>query len=117
MIWALHKGSTLHYVFTVSFLAVISYFIGYLTFLIGRLLHKRGIFQNFKNKFFPEQISQLKKYGLFLIIVAAITPVPWSAVCLLVGSAGYPTDKFMRYAIFRILRFAVYGFIVFKTLA
>ncbi|MDR2910034.1 MAG: hypothetical protein LBV47_01515 [Bacteroidales bacterium] len=116
MIWAFNKGDTLHYVFTVSFLAVVSYFIGYLTFLIGRLLHKKEIFKNLQKKFFTEQISQLKKYGLFLIIVAAITPVPWSAVCLLVGSSGYPSDKFMKYAISRILRFAVYGFIVFKTL-
>lgn len=116
MIWAFHKGGTLFYVLNVAFLAAVSYFTGYLMFVIGRLLHKRKVFRIFKRKFFTEQIAQLKKYGLFLIIVAAMTPVPWSAVCLLVGSAGYPTGNFLKYALFRILRFAVYGFIVFKTL-
>ena len=115
MIWAFNKGGTFHYILNVSFFAVVSYFMGYLTFLIGQLLHKRTFFNTFRKRFFMEQIPQLKKYGLFLIIVAAMTPVPWSAVCLLVGSAGYPSGKFLKYALFRILRFAVYGFIVFQT--
>ncbi len=40
---------------------------------------------------------------------------PWSGTCLLVGSAGYPSDRFLKLALFRILRFAMYGFIVYQT--
>jgi membrane protein DedA with SNARE-associated domain len=115
MIWAFNKGGTLHYILNVSFFAAVSYAMGYITFLIGQFLHKRATFRYVRRRFLIQQAPQLKKYGLFLIIVAAMTPIPWSAVCLLIGSAGFPTGKFLKYALFRILRFVVYGFIVFQS--
>lgn len=115
MIWAFNKAGAAHYVLNVAFFAIVSYAMGYITFLIGQFLHKRISFRFIRRKFLAQQTPLLKKYGLFLIIIAAMTPVPWSAVCLLVGSAGYPSKKFLTYALFRILRFAVYGYIVFQT--
>ena len=115
MIWAYNKAGVGSYFIYVGFFAVVSYFMGYITFLIGQFLYKRISFRKFKRKFLTNQTPLLKKYGLFLIIIAALTPVPWSAVCLLVGSAGYPTPRFLKYALFRILRFAVYGYIIFQT--
>jgi len=115
MIWAYNKGDIPHYILNVAFFAAVSYSLGYLNFLIGQFLYKRVIFRYFRKIFFRETWPQLSKYGLFLIIVAALTPVPWAAVCLLVGSAGYPAKRFLLYALFRILRFIVYGYIVFQT--
>ena len=115
MIWAYNKGGTLHYFLNVAFFAAVSYAMGYLTFLIGQFLMKRATFRLLRRKFFIRQATMLRKYGLFLIILAALTPIPWSAVCLLVGSAEYPSKKFLKYALFRILRFAVYGYIIFQT--
>ncbi len=115
MIWALHKGGTWHYVFNVAFFAVVSYLLAYLNFLIGQFFHKRVLFRYVRKKYFRDVWPLLNKYGLFLIIVAALTPVPWSATSLVVGSAGYPSRKFLFYAISRLIRYAVYGFIVFQT--
>lgn len=115
MIWAINKSDLAHYILNLSFFAVASYFSGYLTFLIGKFLYKRVTFRYVRIRFLKKLWPQLKKYGIFLIIVAALTPIPWSGTCLLVGSAGYPTGRFLRYAVFRILRFAVYGYIVFQT--
>jgi len=115
MIWAYNKGDIPHYILNIAFFAAVSYSLGYLNFLIGQFLYKRVIFRYFRKRFFRETWPQLSKYGLFLIIVAALTPVPWAAVCLLVGSAGYPAKRFLLYALFRILRFIVYGYIVFQT--
>lgn len=115
MIWAFNKGDTFHYILNVGFFAVISYGLGYLNFLIGQYLYKRVIFRYFRKRFFKASWEQLRKYGLFLILVAAITPVPWAAVCLLVGSADYPAKKFLKYALARLLRFAIYGFIVYQS--
>lgn len=115
MIWAYNKGGAWHYIFNVAFFAGVSYAMGYLTFLIGQFLLRRATFRWLRRKFFVQQSKMLKKYGLFLIIIAALTPVPWSAVCLLIGSAEYPSKKFLKYALFRILRFAVYGYLIFQT--
>jgi membrane protein DedA with SNARE-associated domain len=115
MIWAMNKGSATHYVLNLTFFALVSYVLGYLTFLIGKFLYKRVSFRYIRIRFLKNSWPQLKKYGIFLIIVAALTPIPWSATCILVGSAGYPTERFLRYSLFRLLRFAVYGYIVFQT--
>lgn len=115
MIWAINKDSVAHYFLNLAFFAAVSYLMGYLTFLIGSLIYKRPTFRLFRIRFLKTSWPLLKKYGLFLIIVAALTPIPWSAVSLLVGSAGYPSKKYLKYALFRFLRFAVYGYIVYQT--
>ncbi len=115
MIWAINKASVSHYFMNLAFFGLASYFLGYVNFLIGKFLYKRVSFRYVRIKFLKKSWPQLKKYGIFLIVVAALTPLPWSAVCLLVGSAGYPTGRFLRYAVFRIIRFAVYGYIIFQT--
>ena len=115
MIWAVRKANPANYFIILSFLAIVSYGLGYLTFLIGRYIYKRVTFRYIRIKFLKKSWPQLRKYGIFLIIVAAITPIPWSATCLLVGSAGYPSVRFLKYAVVRIIRFAVYGYIVFQT--
>lgn len=115
MIWAVKKANITHYFLNLAFFGIASYILGYLNFLIGKFLYKRVFFRYVRIKFLKALWPQLKKYGIFLIIVAALTPLPWSGTCLLVGSAGYPGERFLRYSLFRILRFAVYGYVIFQT--
>ncbi len=115
MIWAINKDTLTHYFMILAFLASVSYLMGYINFLIGGLLYKRSSFRLFRMKFLKQTLPLLKKYGLFLIIIAALTPIPWSAVSLLVGSAGYPSKRYLKYALFRLLRFAVYGYFIYQT--
>jgi hypothetical protein len=115
MIWAINKADVAHYFLNLGFFAVVSYAMGYLTFLIGQFFYRRVTFRYFRRKFLKDSWPLLRKYGLFLIIVAALTPVPWSAVGLLVGSAGYPSKRYLKYALFRFVRFALYGYLIFQT--
>ncbi len=115
MIWAINKATISHYFMNLAFFTLVSYLMGYVTFIIGSFFYKHDGFKRFSKSIFKEQWPLLKKYGLFLIIVAALTPVPWAAVSLLVGSAGYPSKRYLKYALFRILRFAIYGYIIFQT--
>ena len=115
MIWAINKADTLHYFLNLVFFASVSYFMGYLTFLIGQFFYKNETFKFWKRKILKDSSQLVNKYGIFLIVVAALTPLPWAAVSLLVGSAGYPSKRYLKYALFRFLRFAVYGYIVFQT--
>ena len=115
MIWAINKDTVAHYFLNLAFFAGVSYVMGYINFLLGQLIYKRTTFRYFRKKFLGDSWPMVKKYGLFLIIVAALTPIPWAAVSLLVGSAGYPSKRYLKYALFRFLRFAIYGYIVFQT--
>lgn len=115
MIWAVNKADTLHYFLNLIFFATLSYFMGYLAFLIGQFFYKNETFKYLKGKILKDSSRLVNKYGIFLIIVAALTPLPWSAVSLLVGSSGYLSRRYLKYALFRFLRFAVYGYIIFQT--
>jgi membrane protein YqaA with SNARE-associated domain len=88
---------------------------GYANFLIGQFLAGRTFFRIFSDRYLGKTLPLLRKYGMFLIIIAALTPVPWSASGLLVGSAGYPSGKFLLFSLSRIVRFAVYGFFVLQA--
>lgn len=115
MIWAVNKANLENYFYNVAFFAIASYIMGYITFLIGQYIRRQILFRYIRIRFLKKLWPMLRKYGIFLIIVAAITPLPWAAVSLMVGSAGYPHGRFLRYALFRLFRFALYGFIIFQT--
>lgn len=115
MLWAYHKGDVLHYVLNLTFFAGISYAAGYLAFFIGRFLRRTVIFRYMSRKFFKKYWPMFRKFGSALIIAAALTPLPWALISMLVGSTEYPLKRFTYFALFRILRFAIYGFIIFQT--
>ncbi len=115
MLWAYHKGDVYHYIFNLSLFAVISYGAGYLSFFIGRMLQKFVYFRLMSRKFFQKYWSLFRKYGSVLIIASALTPLPWALISMLVGTTEYPARRYLYFAVFRILRFAVYGFIIYQT--
>lgn len=113
--WAADKGFAWFYFINLAFFAVVSYSMGYVNFLIGQFLKDKSFFLSFSKRYLKNTLPLVRKYGLFLIIIAALTPVPWSASSLIVGSAGYPSKKYLLYALSRIVRFAVYGFFIFHA--
>ncbi|MGQ7869882.1 VTT domain-containing protein [Sunxiuqinia sp. sy24] len=115
MLWAYFKGDVWHYVFNIMFFAGVSYAAGYLAFIIGRYLRKMVLFRFLGRKFFSKYWPLFRKYGSFLIITAALTPLPWSLISMLVGSTEYPMKKYLNFALFRILRFGIYGYIIFQS--
>lgn len=115
MIWALNKGSLEGYVLNLAFFAAISYGAGYLTFLAGRYFSKVTYFRFFQRKFFAKYLPMLRKYGATLIIIAAMTPVPWATITLLLGTTNFKTRNFLLFALSRIFRFAFYGYLVYSS--
>jgi membrane protein DedA with SNARE-associated domain len=115
MIWALHKASTAHYFLNVAFFGLVSYAAGAAMFFIGKILAKRIFFRYLQKKFLSSLFPQVRKFGLFLIFVAALTPLPYSATSLVVGSSGYSTRYYLLAAISRLLRFGVYGYIIYQS--
>jgi len=113
MMWASGKGSAGFYFANLAFFAAVSYGMGYLNFLIGQFLKKKVFFRYIRIRYLKKTWPLFNKYGLFLIIIAALTPVPWSATSLIVGSAGFPAKRFLLYALSRLLRYGVYGYFLF----
>jgi membrane protein YqaA with SNARE-associated domain len=65
-------------------------------------------------KYLEQYQDNLKRYGGYLVFVGAVTPVPFSATCMLAGSVDLPFKNFLLICITRIIRFAVYGWMVWS---
>lgn len=115
MIWALKMGSLMVYIEIVLFLALISYGAGLVGYFFGRFLNTTILFRYARRRYFDKYQNYLHKYGFFLLIVAALTPLPFSAICMLVGSAKYPFKNFLFYTLFRFVRFGAYSFVIWQS--
>lgn len=115
MLWGMRAGEPSIYMQNVVALASISYLSGVIGYYIGSYFHRTTFYRLLRRRFLTKFESQFQEYGGFLIIVAALTPLPFSGICMLVGAAEYQLKRFLLVALSRFLRFAVYGFIIWNT--
>lgn len=115
MIWSIKNGAFEWYGLNVALLAAISYLAGVLGYFVGTHVQNVGIFRSIFKRYIKRYQNTLNRYGGFLIFVGAVTPVPFSAVCMLVGATGYNFYKFLLIATTRLLRFAAYAFVIYQA--
>jgi len=112
MIWSVKNGAFDAYYLNITLLASISFAAGVLGYFLGSFLKKR--LPTFFNRYILKYKNTLNRYGGLLIFVGAITPIPFSAICMLVGSTNYNFPRFLLIASARFLRFAVYAFTIYQ---
>jgi membrane protein YqaA with SNARE-associated domain len=112
MIWILDNVTISQYILNLTWLTLISYAAGVLGYFIGYYFTKTPLFKKIYEKYLKPYEGYLKKYGGFLVVVGAVTPVPYSATCMLAGSVHYPFKTFLLLCITRIIRFSFYGWMV-----
>jgi membrane protein DedA with SNARE-associated domain len=115
MIWALRNGSIAEYMILILILALISYLAGLAGYFFGRYLNTTLVYRFIRMKFLTKMERKLNIYGLYIIIVAALTPLPFSGVSMLVGSVKYPLRKYILYSLTRFIRFAVYSWFIWEA--
>jgi membrane protein YqaA with SNARE-associated domain len=114
LIWQ-SKGVLSEYVLNLTYLTLISYAAGVLGYYIGRYFSKTGIYQRIHQRYLMQYDEKLRTYGIYLVLVGAITPLPFSATCMLAGSVHTPIDRFLLVCVARIIRFAGYGWAVWAA--
>lgn len=115
MIWSLRTEVLSNYVYNVISLAAISYAAGVIGFLIGEYLNNTKFFVEMKKRVFGKFEEHLNNYGGFLVIVAAVTPIPFSGIAMLVGSVKYSFRRYLLFSLFRFVRFLVYSVIIWEA--
>jgi len=115
MIWAMRFESVTLYTLFIILFGIISYIAGICGFLAGKYLTHTLYYRYLRRRYLGKYQGKLQQFGFFLIIVAAVTPLPYSAISALMGSMNYPLKKFMLYALSRFIRFAVYALIIWKA--
>jgi membrane protein YqaA with SNARE-associated domain len=115
MVWILDKIEVSGYIINLSILTTISYGAGVLGYFIGKNFSKTPFYQNrIREKYLKQYEKNLKKFGGYLVFVGAVTPIPFSATCMLAGSVNMRFKYFLLICISRVLRFVVYGWMVWS---
>lgn len=112
LLWILHKISLFQYIINLAVLTILSYLAGVIGYLIGSNFSRTDFYKKLYVRYLLQYEQQLKRYGAFLVLVAAVTPIPYSATCMLAGSVNLPFRQFLFIGIARIIRFAAYGYLV-----
>ena len=115
MIWTL-DDPWYYYLTAVTCMTLVSLFAGWLNYRLGRYISEREFFMNLAVKRFKLNKYQKRfdQYGSGLIIVSALTPLPFALISLLTGTLSYPQLRYLIFASFRIIRFVVYGILVWN---
>lgn len=111
LIWQ-SKGVVSEYVLNLTYLTLISYAAGVIGYYIGYFFSKTSLYERISDRYLKQYDRQLKRYGIYLVLVGAVTPVPFSATCMLAGSVNISIRDFLLICISRIIRFAAYGWMV-----
>ena len=113
MIWILDNIDLSGFITNLAILTIISYGAGILGYYIGKVFSKTKFYQEqIRGKYLKQYEGKLKRYGGYLVFVGAVTPVPFSATCMLAGSVNLDIRHFLLICITRVIRFAGYGAVV-----
>jgi membrane protein DedA with SNARE-associated domain len=96
-------------------LTLISYGAGLIAFFFGRYLHNTRLYRYLRDRYLQKSEILLQEYGLYLILVAALTPVPFSGVAMLVGSVHYPVKNYIYWSLSRFAKFALSAYVIWEA--
>ena len=112
IVWA---DETLKPNWMLALLAALSYTAGIVSYFIGRFWSTRKIVRERILERNVTTMDQLRRFGGLLIILAALTPLPYPIVCQLSGMNKYPFKYFVWITLVRFLRFGLYGALLFSA--
>ncbi len=115
MIWALRHENLDLYIQNIIALSVISYLAGAVGYYIGSHFNTTRLYASLEKNYLGRFEKHMNRFGGFLVIVAAITPIPFSGICMLMGTVKYPVKRFMVISLMRFMRFGVYAYIIWEA--
>ncbi|MEN7548977.1 hypothetical protein AAG747_13725 [Rapidithrix thailandica] len=115
MIWSMEEQLYL-YLLKLLLLAFFSYMGGGIAFWYGKYFNHTAFFQKLlQRKTFKKYLQYYQKFGGILILISAVTPLPFAFISALSGSLGFTFSTYCKFASFRVFRFLVYGFILWQA--
>lgn len=108
IMWAALESSPLMFI---SILAVLSYIGGVISFLLGKYIGNRRVFERLVSSVRHEYEPLIMRWGALVIILAALTPIPFSPISMLSGSLKFPFKKYVIYSLTRLIRVIGYGLV------
>jgi membrane protein DedA with SNARE-associated domain len=115
LIWALRSGALPEYIGLTFVFTAISYTAGAMAFGIGKYLHHTLFYKYLKNRYLKKMEQLLQMHGQYLMLVASITPLPFSGTAMLIGSVDYPFRNYLLISLARFLKFTVSAWVIWEA--
>ena len=109
-ILAISRTSVWVYLWGVMWLSLISYAAALGVYFLGTFVSRTLLFKRFVQRFYKRELRQLRRFGGLIVVLAALTPISFTIICLLVGAIGFPFRQFVWYTMARYLRFILYAY-------
>lgn len=102
-------------ILNLTILAVLSYCGGLISYFIGKYISKIEKVKLYLEVKIAKSLQNTKKWGGVLILVGALLPLPFAIACLTAGMIKYPFKNVILFGLFRLARYAIYGWAIFKV--
>ena len=106
-----------HSFINLSLLALLSYLGGCVSYFIGRSILSIPKVSHYIESKMTKHITNIRKWGGFLIIVGALLPIPFSMVSIASGIISFSFKRYLMYGLFRFLRFYLYALAIFSLMS
>ncbi|MBN1415928.1 MAG: VTT domain-containing protein [Bacteroidales bacterium] len=115
LIWALRSNTVTEFIGIVWLLTIISYAAGIIAFGIGKYMHHTPLYEYLRTRFLKKAEKLLQTYGQYLVLVASLTPIPFSGTAMLVGAVDYPFKNYALISLMRFIRFALSAWVIWEA--
>ncbi|MEN8703776.1 MAG: VTT domain-containing protein [Polaribacter sp.] len=96
-------------------LALLSYAGGLVSYSLGKFISKLEKVRLYLEVKMAKSLKNTQKWGGVLILVGALLPLPFAIACLTAGMIKYPFKNVVFFGLFRLARYAIYGWAIFKV--
>jgi membrane protein YqaA with SNARE-associated domain len=115
-IWIAWTKNTDYPILYLSFLAILSYLGGVISYLLGKAMLIIPAVNNFMFNKMSKHIANMRKWGGLLIAVGALLPLPFAMAAMAAGMIKFNFKNFLMFALLRLMRFVIYGFAIYQML-
>jgi len=115
VIWAKNMATGSYFIFILFslILALLSYVGGMIAYYVGTKIKDLPLLAKLlERESFLEYKKLYRRYGGILIILSALTPLPFATFSLLSASMGFPFNRYLLYSAARFIRFIYVAVIV-----
>lgn len=98
-------------------LTILSYLGGVTSFFSGLYVTQLPKVQKYMETKMSQHIKNMKKWGGFLIAIGALLPLPFAIACFAAGMIKFPKKMFFLFAMLRVFRFLIYGYLIYSSLS
>ncbi len=115
ILWAKHEP-VLTYIAYMVLLSLLSYLGGFIAYWAGTQVKRFSFLKKLTQlDSFRYYASIYSKFGGLVIILSALTPLPFATISFLSATFQFPVKKYMLYSATRFARFAILGWFLWTV--